>query len=204
MLYESGRVGVPRIGAAHYGVHRATSQDVPGIARVHVDAWRTTYRGLLRQAFLDALSYDQREGQWRRAVAEAGTASPVLVAREPEGPVVGFAAGGRERTGRADYAGELYAVYVLEPYQRHGLGSALVAGVVDALTHAGLSGLLVWVLAENPAVGFYERLGGSRVDERTVQIAGDDLEEIAFGWTDPEARLLGPRASKGPGDEARA
>lgn len=190
---------MPRIGAASYGIHRATLADVPGIARVHVDAWRTAYRGLLRQAFLDALSYDQREAQWRRAVADGAPGSPAFVAREPEGPVVAFAAGGRERTGRKDFTGELYALYVLEPYQRHGLGAALVASVVDALAQERLEGLIAWVLARNPSVGFYEHLGGRRVDERTVQIAGDDLEELAFGWEDPEAQLVAPRRSPASG-----
>ena len=182
-----------RIGHGLYGIHRATLGDVGGIARVHVDAWRTTYRGVLRQAFLDSLSYDQREDQWRRALGDTA-AGPTLVAREATGPVVAFAAGGPERNRRAQFDGELYALYVLEPYQRHGLGTALLVSVADALARSGHNAMLAWVLARNPAVGFYERRGGKRVDERSVTIAGDELEEIAFGWSDIDADLIRPSA----------
>ena len=170
-----------RVGHADYGVHAATLGDAAGIARVHVDTWRTTYRGVVRQSFLDALSYGQREDQWRAAIARPA-GGVVLVAREPAGPVVAFAAGGPERTGRRGYDGELYALYVLEPFQRHGLGSALLTAVASALLESERHGLLAWVLARNPAVGFYARRGGQRIDERTVPIAGEELDELAFGW----------------------
>lgn len=173
-------------------IRRAALSDAAAIAHVHVDTWRTTYRGLLRPAFLESLSYEQREGQWRRALAP-GAPGVVSVVGEREGPVIGFAAGGPVRDGSAPPdAGELYAVYLLEPYQRHHLGSALVRAVAESLVAEGRRSLVVWVLAQNPSLHFYEALGGHRSDERTVKIAGDELEEIAFGWADLGAlvRLL--------------
>jgi len=47
-------------------VRRATPADAAGIARVHVDAWRATYRGIVPDEHLDALSYEGRQGMWSR------------------------------------------------------------------------------------------------------------------------------------------
>ena len=44
--------------------------------------------------------------------------------------------------------------------------------------------LLVWVLAANPAVSFYEHLGGTLVAQKTIQIGGATLPEIALYWPD--------------------
>ena len=42
-----------------------TCADVTGIAKVHVDSWRTTYRDLMPADFLANLSYKQRESNWK-------------------------------------------------------------------------------------------------------------------------------------------
>ena len=39
-------------------IRAATSGDAPGIARVQVLTWQQTYRGILPDAFLDALDMD--------------------------------------------------------------------------------------------------------------------------------------------------
>jgi hypothetical protein len=44
--------------------------------------------------------------------------------------------------------------------------------------------MVVWVLKENPARGFYERMGGVKVGEQMIEIGGATLPEIAFGWAD--------------------
>ncbi|WP_259343698.1 hypothetical protein [Oceanobacillus picturae] len=38
--------------------------DAAGIAKVHVDAWRTTYDGILPQEFLNRLDYGNRTNLW--------------------------------------------------------------------------------------------------------------------------------------------
>ena len=42
-------------------VHRAALQDTTAIARIHVDAWRTTYKGIMTDEFLSNLSYERRQ-----------------------------------------------------------------------------------------------------------------------------------------------
>ena len=179
-------------------VREARPADVPGIARVHVDTWRTTYRGIVPDDYLDALSYEARERLWTRALERlaaageaGGTGNPhaggLFVAEAPGGEVVGFASCGREATGDPQYPDELYAIYVLDAWQGQGLGRRLARAVADRLAAAGLHAMLVWVLADNPMRRFYEALGGRLLREKKVEIGGVALVEVAYGWPDTAA-----------------
>jgi hypothetical protein len=42
--------------------------------------------------------------------------------------------------------------------------------------------MALWVLRRNPAVGFYQHMGGVEIGQKTVEIGGAFLEEVAFGF----------------------
>ena len=166
-------------------VREAKIADVAEIARVNIDTWRTAYRKIIPEAYLEKLSYEKRESSWLEIISTAENNTHfVYVAENKSGKVVGFAAGGRERSGKYMYQGELFAIYILEEYQRQGIGRQLVRSVVVNLTELGLNSMLVWVLGGNSACKFYEALGGEKVDEQQTSRAGVALKEIAYGWTD--------------------
>ena len=82
------------------------------------------------------------------------------------GQVIGFASCGPERDGNPTYRGEMYAIYVLQAYQRDGVGHMLARAVAEQLQHDGYTSMLVWVLAGNKYSRFYERMGGIRIDRK--------------------------------------
>ena len=41
-------------------IRRAKLDDAPGIAKVHVESWRTTYKGIIPNDFLNNLSYEAK------------------------------------------------------------------------------------------------------------------------------------------------
>lgn len=161
-------------------IRKARLNDASGIARVQVDSWRSTYRGIVPDHYLDGMSYQQREEMWRGMLKLAGV-RPVYVAEEREG-IVGFAAGGRERTNHPEYQGELYAIYLLKSHQRQGIGGQLVHSIATELQGAHVHSMLIWVLADNPSRRFYEALGGVPVQQQPIDIGGTTLTEIAYGW----------------------
>ena len=161
-------------------VRAANIEDAGLIAKVHVATWRTAYRGLLPDEFLESLTEANYEERWRRTMHD-GT-SRVYVA-EQDARVVGFASGGRERAGEVGYDGELYALYVLETAQRRGHGRRLVRAVVNGLREMGLVDMIVWVLRDNPtARKFYERLGGIYIRSQPIMIGSASLQEVSYGW----------------------
>ena len=90
-------------------VRVANLSDANGIALVHVDSWRTTYRNILPEEFLMNLSYKRREQLWETNIPK----NNVFVAENDEGKIIGFASGGKERNGKyKEYQGELSSIYI--------------------------------------------------------------------------------------------
>jgi ribosomal protein S18 acetylase RimI-like enzyme len=161
-------------------IRAAALDDAAEIARVHVASWRSSYRGLLADDFLDSLSEAGYTDRWRRVIADG--ANRVFVVEEPEG-VVGFASGGRERAGESGFEGELYAIYIVAGSQRKGHGRELVRTMAAALRDKGLRDMIVWVLRDNaPAREFYEKLGGRYVRAQPITIGTTTLDEVSYGW----------------------
>ncbi len=44
--------------------------------------------------------------------------------------------------------------------------------------------MLLWVLSTNSSRGFYEKLGGRYLKTKPIDIGGEILEEVAYGWDD--------------------
>lgn len=165
-----------------YEVRAATETDIPAMARVHVDTWKTTYRGIVPDERLNGMTYEsdlaRGFGRW---VKEPPTGQSTFVALGTGG-VVGFATCGYLREPDPEFLGELGAIYVLKEHQGKGIGRALVREVATYLHGLGLQNMLVWVLEQNPYRRFYEKLGGISVRTRVATVAGAPLPEIGYGW----------------------
>ena len=166
--------------AAMFRIRAATASDAPAIAHVHVESWRTTYRGIVPEEALAALDEESRAQDW----VEWLTRDVSVLVAEQNGAVTGFVAGGPAREPEPGYDAELYALYLLESAQRQGTGRALVAALAQALLVHSHNGLLLWVLEANPAVGFYTAMGGVRLHSKQMEMGGASLPEVAFGWRD--------------------
>jgi GNAT superfamily N-acetyltransferase len=165
-------------------IRPARLDDVLAVARVHVESWRATYRGIVPNMVLDNLREDERASMWRRALDNSVNPVALFVAEADDGRITGFAAAGPDRTGNTDYTGEVYAIYLDEPYQGAGTGRNLLEACAQSLLDMSHRSMLIWTLSQNPACGFYRRLGGEAIATQEVQIGGKTLEETAFGWHD--------------------
>ncbi len=170
-------------------IRPAQPQDAAGIAKVQVDSWRVSYRGIIADSVLANLSYAERETGWTRALTEEADQLDFYIAEAEDREIVGFALGGALRDAISGYNGELLAVYLLQKAQRSGYGRALVKAVARSMIERGFDAMAVWVLKDNhPARGFYEALGGQLLTEKITRIGEDDLAEVSYGW--PDMRLL--------------
>jgi len=168
-------------------VRSATREDATAIARVHVDSWRTTYTGLLPDEVIAAQTVESREASWRRqiaAVLEDPRRGVILVAEDDDLGVVGFTSAGPERERDADNDAELYTIYLLEQHQGRRFGRLLFEGAVACLVQRGHRSMRVWVLAGNPAEGFYVHMGGRRSIEKALPISAGRFIEVAYVWPD--------------------
>lgn len=162
----------------------ATIEDAEGIAFVHVNAWKETYRGLMPDSILDGLSVQQRTLTWSNRLNDPHDPYHRILVAEAKDKIVAFASYGKELASDPEHEGELFAIYVLKEFQGQGIGRSLVRRVAEGLQAMNITSMLVWVLADNPYQKFYERLGGVYLREKMFEIAGASLKEKAYGWKD--------------------
>ncbi len=163
-------------------IRKAIPADAADITRVHIDSWRTTYRGIVTDEFLKSLSAERREQRWREDLSS--DQSYVYVAEEA-GQIVGFVNCMAERENDLQYTGEVGGIYLLQQTQGQGTGRRLMQAAAYELIQRGHSSMLLWVLKDNlPACKFYEALGGKHLREKPIQIGEQSLREVAYGWDD--------------------
>lgn len=160
-------------------VRRANQGDAVDIAKTQIGSWKTTYKGIVSDKYLDKMSVTNRAEMWQQAIRQ----SKVYVLEEDSGAIVGFAAGGAHNsTNFQEYDSELYAIYLYKDSQRLGGGKKLFHTVVLDLIEKGHKNMLAGVLKENPACEFYEHLGGEIIGEDTVEIGKEKHQEVYYGW----------------------
>jgi len=137
-------------------VRPAVIADVAGMARVHVDTWSETYRGIMPDELLDAPDLiDRRRQMWTSALDEAHQRTHSCAVAEQSGRIVGIAMSGPSRdTDRPDER-ELFVLYTYKAVQGSGVGQQLLDAVVGPGTTCHL-----WVADPNPrAQAFYSKNG---------------------------------------------
>lgn len=145
----------------------ARPADVPGLARVHVESWRETYRGLFPDEVLDdPEAVERREQFWTAALTDERYSKNTAAAATLDGRIVGVAMSGPAMDDDAAWESQLYVLYTYASVHGEGAGSDLLNAVIDPKTTAAL-----WVADPNPrAEAFYRKHGfdadgRSRVDD---------------------------------------
>ncbi|HWK46772.1 MAG TPA: GNAT family N-acetyltransferase [Stellaceae bacterium] len=167
-------------------VRPATIADVQSVARVDVETWQATYAGVLPDHLLVGLSERQRALVWSRFISRRPGDTVVAVegaAGEP-GRVLAFGSCGPQRDQDLAFAGEVFTLYVDVDYQGRGMGRQVLLALFARLVRSGLYSAAIWVLADNPARFFYERVGGKPVARRRLTMGRSEVEAIAYGWPD--------------------
>ena len=171
----------------------ATERDAAGIAKVYVDTWRSAYAAILPHRALLGMSYERQTREWSWAIRLRAEVQPVIVAAEADRSVVGFASFGLARRGdrpvgfageRDADVGEIYTLYVQPDFHERGIGRQLLAATFAAMIDKGYGCSFLWVLRDNPARYFYERVGGKAVAERRERLWSCTVDQICYGWRD--------------------
>lgn len=143
-------------------VRAAQPDDAPALGAIHVRAWQRAYRGgLMPDAYLDALSIDERTAMWQRALATPPRPrSGRFVAEDGRDGVIGFVAVGPAERDENAAEGEVYALNVEPHAWGRGAGRALLTAGTEWLRQAGFASAVLWVHPDNErACAFYEAAG---------------------------------------------
>ncbi|HEX6376829.1 MAG TPA: GNAT family N-acetyltransferase [Allosphingosinicella sp.] len=109
-------------------LRRAEPDDWAAVAALHAASWRSAYRGIYPDAYLDEQAPEERRAFWRAMLAEMDPEIDILfLAEDAEGPV-GFVCLRR----KAEAAGPLLDnLHVLPERKGEGIGRRLIAAAAD-------------------------------------------------------------------------
>ena len=155
----------------------ATEADLPTVRALAHATWPATFGDILAPAQIAyMLERMYSPAALREQVRERGHA--FLLARDDAGAPRAYV------SYELDYrpgVTKIHKLYVLPEGHRGGTGRALVEAVAETARAAGQQALRLDVNRDNPAVGFYERLGFAKVDEVVTEIGeGYVMDDFVF------------------------
>lgn len=150
---------------ADVSVRPARPDDVPEIARIQVETWRSAYLKILPEPVLESLTADAAQPAWAAAVENPPSPKHhVLVAQEQQW-LVGFAAlspADDLEDGDPDPAAtaQLGPLLVEPRWGRRGHGSRLLAAAVDHAREDGMARMITWIpTADSASLNFLRSAG---------------------------------------------
>ena len=164
-------------------IRAGTIADVPEISRVYAQSWKTTYTGLVPDLFVDGLTEKAALQIFTDSLQPNEFSYFFHVAQTPEGRLVGFADGGKERSDPSKGIGEIYAIYLLEEFQGRGTGKKLFDAARESLIQSGMNSMVVWVMEKSPHRKFYESAGGKPAPgTKQLEVAGMKIRLVSYLW----------------------
>lgn len=171
-----------------FSIRKATFEDADTIASIHIKSWKSTYSELLEEEDLSNITFENRKALWETILRIENETCTFVIYNEEQ--VVGFVSGGPERTKRFNYDSEIYTIYLLDEFQKMGLGAKLLHVFAEEMKRLGNRSILVWVLKQNPSSRFYERYCAKPVGEEITTIGEGRYQETAYGWEEIDQLLI--------------
>ena len=160
-------------------IRSARTEDATITATINVLGWKTTYRGLVPDELLDALSVtEKRIERFEDQILQC----EIFLVAENEKGVVGYLCAGKPRDNDIPYEYEIYAFYVHPDFQRKGVGSNLFDKFKEKIQG---SSFCVYVLDGNmKGINFYQKMGGTRYPEfdKEQEAYHYMMHELLFGF----------------------
>ncbi len=163
-------------------VRAATIDDYRPIAQLHADSWRTTYRGIFKDEYLDEHVLHDRIGIWRERLTMPKGNQHVLIAEEHSSLLGFICAYGNEDTRWGTFIDNLH---VVSARKRQGIGRRLLTEIARwSNHHYPDAGLYLGVLAPNTAARrFYEALGATNRESCLWEPpGGGEVVDLRYAW----------------------
>ncbi len=166
---------------------KATAEDIPQLAKVHVESWQKSFAGLVPQAYLENMSVEKRVKAFEQRFSQTSFYK-IFVAETLENRIIGFADFGEPRGGNS-FEAELYAIYFLPEFQRKGIGGNLFKLCQREMLINNMNSMCLDSLQISPYRNFYEKMGGQIVGEDKHNLAGVEYKTVIYGWSNLREKI---------------
>jgi GNAT superfamily N-acetyltransferase len=168
----------------------ATVSDCAAIAHLHAESWRSAYRGILSDDYLDTRAHSERAELWETRFSQRDSNPFFVILAEIGARLAGFACVfPNEHPNFGSYVDNLH---VAPDLTRKGIGRRLLADVGSRLVADQTpGGVYLWAIEQNnSARQFYSSVGAIEVgSDEFAMPDGGIVREVRCFWPDP-ARLL--------------
>jgi GNAT superfamily N-acetyltransferase len=166
-------------------LRRAQPSDESAVVRIHVDSWRSAYRGILSDEFLNDGLVADRRALWHERFANLNRADQLILVSGDGTEIRGFACVLFDADGECGSL--LDNLHVAPGLKGKGLGRELMAAAAGQVEQRAIRPALhLWVYEKNAAArGFYERMGGqlsTSIVEPTAD--GNEVKVLRYVWQD--------------------
>lgn len=168
-------------------IRPATLSDINSIAQVHIEVWKSTYKGILPTKYVEKQNLQKRKQFWENILKlkkKKENRHVVLLLENDQQEVVGFAAAGVPFNFKTKYDSELYAIYILKKYQRKGNGTKLFYKILSQLSEFGLKNMVTFSLRENRFSDFFITRQGIPSEFYQRKILENYFGYLGYTWND--------------------
>jgi len=160
-------------------IKRAEAFDAHAISNIHALSWKSAYKGIVPQQYLDELKNDF----WANAFEDwiSNDKITVQIMYDNDLPI-GCIAYGKSRDATLPDWGEIVSIYFLPDFMGKGYGKDLINLALSDMKKQGVRDIYIWVLDDNqPARRFYEKSGfHCNNDKYPLEILGKALIDVRY------------------------
>ena len=168
-------------------IRKATETDAGSIAHLHAISWKSAYKNILPQEYLDNDVESEKEAYWTGKMRNLNTNDFVLLMEKTEGEdqentLIGFVA--VCESNEMGYGAIVDNLHVLPEEKGKKIGLRLLCMAAAELKQQGKDSFYLWVFDQNTAAReFYKKTGGIPVDKGLYEMRGKKIPETRYCWT---------------------
>jgi L-amino acid N-acyltransferase YncA len=165
----------------NFKIREANVNDAEEIATVYVRSWKESFYSLIDPEYLTNLTAKSRTDVWRGIIDKKFCHT--LVVEDENSSIIGFISGGKFRS-KKSCDSEIYAIYLLKPYQGQGIGTKLRNDLSRILMKEGYKSLCIWVFKEITNNRYFFTNGSVKIEEDDIKIGNEKITQECFYWKD--------------------
>lgn len=161
-------------------IKNATIDDIEEVAKLHINSWYETYRGIISQNYLDSMKNNLSK-RIERMKNEFNLRTMIIGIINNE--IIGFSefVFSNEFSKDLDIDCELCGLYIKNGYKNLGYGSKMFEYVINIFKEKNKRKMGLWCVKDNiPAISFYEKKGGILSTEKTFTIDNQEYNEVNY------------------------
>ena len=162
-------------------IRNVREEDISTIADIQINGWKSAYIGIIDNSYLLSIDKKEKISKLHKNYMQNG-----FIVAEIDKVIVGFCRyiGNNSFSLEIEDADcEISALYVRPDLKYNGIGTKLFQYVVEEFKSQKKRKMILWCFKDNePSKRFYEKMGGTIIDEKQTILGGKYYAEVCFSY----------------------